>query len=189
MKNNIAIFASGNGSNAENIVNYFNKTDVKIQCCFTNNPKAFVIERMKKYNIPIILFNKNEFSDKVLYYLEKFEINFIVLAGFLWLIPSIIVKKYKDRIINIHPALLPKYGGKGMYGKNVHKAILENKEKYSGITIHLVNEEYDKGKIIFQKSILISENETLNSLEEKIHKLEYKHYPQIIELYIKNYNN
>jgi phosphoribosylglycinamide formyltransferase-1 len=184
MEKNIAIFASGSGTNAENIVNYFkNKSNIKIKIILTNKPKAFVIERAKKLNIPVKIFNKEEFynSDKILQLLKNENIDLVVLAGFLWLIPQNIIDEFEGRIINIHPALLPKYGGKGMYGNNVHKAVIEAKEKESGITIHYVNKKYDDGAIIFQAKCKINPNETPDSLAEKIHSLEYKFYPKIIE--------
>jgi len=180
----IAIFASGNGSNAENIINHFkNHPKIIVELVLTNNHKAFVIERVKKYNIKCIIFNKDDLynSNNVLNILKENNIDFIVLAGFLWLVPISIISNYNGKILNIHPALLPKYGGKGMYGMNVHKAVIENKEKVSGITIHHVNENYDEGNIVFQKEIEISSNDTPESLAEKIHKLEYQYYPLVIE--------
>ena len=148
-----------------------------------NKKDAFVIKRAKKYSIDVKIFDKNEFynSNSIINLLNKKEITHIVLAGFLWLIPDNLIKAFPDKILNIHPALLPKYGGKGMYGMNVHKIIIKNKEKESGISIHLVNEKYDEGKIIFQAKCKINENDSPKTLAEKIHKLEYKHFPKVIE--------
>ncbi len=178
---NIVIFASGSGSNAENIYNYLkNYNNINISLIITNNKNAYVIERAKKLNIPCEIIPKSQFknSDFVLNTLKKHNANLIVLAGFLLLIPEYLINNYK--IINIHPALLPNYGGKGMYGDNVHKAVIKNKEKESGITIHFVNNKYDEGKIIFQAKCDILPNDTYESLAEKIHALEYKHFPHVI---------
>lgn len=178
---NIAIFASGSGSNAENIYNYFldsNKITVTTLVC--NNPNAGVINRFLYKDIEIILIEKKDLSDSD--FIENLkEIDLIVLAGFLALVPKELIAAFPKKIINIHPALLPKYGGKGMYGDHVHKAVIENKEKEHGITIHYVNEEFDKGEIIFQEKFEISSDENLDSLKTKIHNLEFKHFPKIIE--------
>ncbi len=184
----IAVFASGSGSNAENIANYFaQKPDVTVSCILSNNPKAFVIERAKKLNIPSFCFNRDDFynSTRVLDYLKENEIDFVVLAGFLWLIPENLVKQYPGKIVNIHPALLPNYGGKGMYGMKVHESVIENKEKKSGISIHIVNEKYDEGSIVFQAECSIEEGDTPESLANKVHELEYKHFPEVIEKLLK----
>ncbi len=181
---NIVIFASGSGSNAENIAKYFkNSTCVKIKAIFCNKTDAYVLQRAKNMNIDSFLFNKEDFynSEKVLNKLIEIKPDLIVLAGFLWLIPKNIINEFTNRIINIHPALLPKYGGKGMYGDNVHKADLENKESKTGITIHFVNEKYDDGDIIFQAETLIDDKDTPESIAERVHKLEYKFYTKIIE--------
>ena len=178
---NIVIFASGSGSNAENIFNYIkNNEDINISLIVTNNKNAYVIERAKKLNIPYEVITKSKFQDTefVLTTLNKYNTDLIVLAGFLLLIPEYLINEYK--IINIHPALLPKYGGKGMYGDNVHKAVIENNEKESGITIHYVNSKYDEGKIIFQAKCEVTPKDTFETLAEKIHKLEYKHFPHVI---------
>ncbi len=182
--NNIAIFASGGGTNAENIISHFSGSkENNIELILCNKSDAFVIQRAKNHNIKSIVFNKEEFTNpsKVLDTLKKNNINFIVLAGFLWLMPKHIVEHYKGRIINIHPALLPAYGGKGMYGDNVHKAIIEAGEKKSGITIHQVNELFDDGDIIFQAEVEINNEDTPDTLAQKIHTLEYRHFPTIIE--------
>ena len=178
---NIVIFASGSGSNAENIYNYIKDNDeINISLIVTNNKNAYVIERAEKLNIPCEIITKSKFQDHdfVLNTLKKYNTDLIVLAGFLLLIPEYLINKYK--IINIHPALLPNYGGKGMYGDNVHKAVIENKEKESGITIHFVNNKYDDGKIIFQAKCEISQQDTFETLAEKIHALEYEHFPHVI---------
>ena len=178
---NIVIFASGSGSNAENIYNYIkNNDDINISLIVTNNKNAFVIERAKKLNIPCEIITKSQFQNNqfVLDTLSKYNTDFIVLAGFLLLIPEYLIENYK--IINIHPALLPNYGGKGMYGDNVHKAVIENKEKESGITIHYVNSKYDEGKIIFQAKCEVTPQDSFETLAEKIHSLEYEHFPHVI---------
>ncbi|MDP2089673.1 MAG: phosphoribosylglycinamide formyltransferase [Flavobacteriaceae bacterium] len=179
----IAIFASGSGSNAENIIRYFSdSTEIKVVSVLTNNHNAKVIERAKNLNISYKIFNKSEFNESVefLNYLIK-EVDYIILAGFLWLIPTRIIEKFPQKIINIHPALLPKYGGKGMFGTNVHQAVIDNKEKETGITIHYVNEHYDEGTIIFQKSVKVELNDTSETVAEKVHQLEYEYFPEVIE--------
>lgn len=179
----IVIFASGSGSNAENIAIFFKeRPEIEIAHVFTNNKNAYVIERAKKLNIGYTIFSKSDFyeSDIVLKKLENLKCDLIVLAGFLWLIPAKMVQTYPNRIINIHPALLPKFGGKGMYGDNVHKAVVENKEGQSGITIHYVNEQYDKGDIIFQATCDVTPEDNFESVAQKVHQLEYKHFPKIV---------
>lgn len=182
--NRIAIFASGNGTNTERIMEYFSSNnDVKIELILSNNPNAGVLQRARKFDVETMVFTREELykSDKVVDTLLNKEIDLVVLAGFLWLVPSSILKQFPDRIINIHPALLPKYGGKGMFGHHVHEAVIRNKEKQSGITIHYVNEHYDEGNIIFQATCNISDDETADSLASKIHELEYQHFPVEIE--------
>ncbi len=180
---NISIFASGSGSNAENIIHYFkNKPEVTITLVLCNNNKAGVLERSSKLGVTSFIFSREMLKDgTVLQKLKDVDTGFIVLAGFLWLMPSAIVKEFPGRIINIHPALLPKYGGKGMYGMNVHKAVVANKEKESGITIHYVNEEYDKGSIIFQAKCVLSEKDSAEDVAQKVHALEYEYFPKVIE--------
>jgi phosphoribosylglycinamide formyltransferase-1 len=179
----VLLFASGTGSNVENIIQYFeNNPDIIIVGVFTNNAHAIVLEKAAKYNIPTLIFNKEELSEGfVLSKVSELQPDLIVLAGFLWKFPASIIAKYPNRIINIHPALLPKYGGKGMYGMNVHKAIMENKEKETGITIHYVNEHYDEGEFIFQQKVAIDECTTPEDIVAKVRELEHKHFPEIIE--------
>lgn len=178
----IALFASGSGTNVQNIIEYFadNET-VNINSVWCNNPKAFVLERAAKVNIDTFVFNREQFykTDEIANELKKRGVDLVVLAGFLWLIPENLVKNFT--IINIHPALLPKYGGKGMYGKYVHEAVVQNREEETGITIHFVNEAYDEGAIIFQKSVPVSENDTPEIVAEKVHELEYQYFPKVIE--------
>ena len=184
----LAIFASGSGSNAENICNYFtDSSDVEVVLICTNKQDAFIVKRASKINIPVYLFTKNELNNFVILHekLKKSNVDIIILAGFLLKIPSIMLDKYPNRIINIHPSLLPKYGGKGMYGSNIHKAIIENKENESGISIHFVNQNYDEGKIILQKKCAVSDNETVETLTEKIQELERNYFPSTIERTIK----
>jgi phosphoribosylglycinamide formyltransferase-1 len=181
---NIAIFASGSGTNAENIIKYFsNRNSAKVAVVFSNKQDAFVLERAAKLNVLSIFFDRNQFysSDTVSEQLKKYKIDFIVLAGFLLLVPSEILKAYPHRIVNIHPALLPSYGGKGMYGDKVHQAVISNGEKESGITIHYVNEHYDEGDIIFQAKCPVLPDDSPDSLAHRIHELEYRHFPSVIE--------
>ncbi len=180
----IAIFASGSGTNAENIVEYFKPNpDIDVCLILSNKSDAYVLERARKLNVPTYVFGRQEFyqSDEVVNILYEYQVDFVVLAGFLWLVPDNILKKYNNRIINIHPALLPKYGGKGMYGKRVHEAVLENNEKESGISVHLVNEVYDAGDVVFQTKCSVEPDDTPESLAERVHKLEYEFYPKVIE--------
>ena len=184
----IAIFASGSGTNAENIIKYFRKAEQNVDfIILSNNPKAKVLERAKQLEVQSFTFDKKDLYEngRVLEILQNFDPDLIVLAGFLWLIPDDLIKSYPNRIINIHPALLPKYGGKGMYGDKVHQAVLQNKEQFSGITIHYINNEYDKGMIIFQSQCPVNEDDTVETLAKKIHELEYKYYPQVIENLLK----
>lgn len=185
--NNIAIFASGSGSNAENIIQYFhNIQNSCVKLLLSNKKDAFVLERARKYDIKTIVFDRHMFYDtnEVIDILLQNSINLIVLAGFLWLVPVSLIKSFQNRIINIHPALLPKYGGKGMYGTKVHEAVIANRETKSGITIHVIDEEYDKGKIIFQSTCDVRPGDTPEELANRVHKLEYKFFPQVIEQYI-----
>ncbi|MPQ48695.1 phosphoribosylglycinamide formyltransferase [Marinifilum sp. N1E240] len=180
----VAVFASGSGSNAENIVRYFmDKPNIEVSIILTNNPNAFVLDRAKSLNIPSLVFNRADFSktDKIVDVLIEKKIDLIVLAGFLLLLPPRLIDAFPNKIVNIHPALLPKFGGKGMYGMNVHNAVVENKEKESGITIHMVNEKFDDGKIVFQAKCVVEESDTAEDVAEKIHKLEYEHFPKIVE--------
>jgi phosphoribosylglycinamide formyltransferase-1 len=178
----IALFASGSGSNVENIIRYFsNNRELEFLFVISNRSDAFVHERMKKWNIPSYSFNKNDFENGiVLKLLKEKTINFIVLAGFLLKIPENLLNAYPDRIINIHPALLPKFGGKGMYGSHVHEAVVAAGEKESGITIHYVNENYDEGAIIFQARCPVLSIDTPDDVAAKVHALEYEHFPRVI---------
>ena len=180
---NIIIFASGNGSNAENIIKYFNKKKYNINWfTVTNNKDAGVIEKVTQLGSKIKIISNNDLGEEIfIHSIIGLKPALIILAGFLLKIPENFIKNFNNRIINIHPSLLPKYGGKGMYGQYVHRKVIENKEKKSGITIHFVNEKYDEGKIIFQKEIEIKEPKTSDSLANQIHKLEMKYFPLIIE--------
>ena len=189
----IVLFASGAGSNVENIIKYFQKSNtVQVVQVFTNNKNAKVIERCKRLNIKCILFNKNDlFNSNTLLNQIKNQADYIILAGFLLKIPSNFIAEFYHRIINIHPALLPKYGGKGMYGMHVHQAVVRNNEKETGITIHYVNKNYDEGAIIFQKKITITNIDTFVDVAGKIHELEMVFFPKVIENVVlnkKNYN-
>ena len=179
----IVLFASGNGSNVENIIRYFkSNTAIVISRVLSNNHNAKVLEKAKKHNIPTVVFNKQELTEGfVENKIDEIKPDLIILAGFLLKFPDPIIKKYPNKIINIHPALLPKYGGKGMYGMNVHKTILENKEQETGISIHYVNEHYDEGGIIFQKTINIADCNSPEAIAEKVHQLEQQYFPQVIE--------
>ncbi len=186
----LLIFASGSGSNAENIIGFFQKSNtIKVVHVLTNNKNAKVIERAKRLNISNLIFNKIDLFDtnKILNFLKK-EADYIILAGFLWKIPPKIIAAFPNKIINIHPALLPKYGGKGMYGMHIHRAVIAQNEKETGITIHFVNKNYDEGAIIFQKSVQIDAKDTATDVANKIHKLEMTYFPKVIEKVILNEN-
>lgn len=179
----IALFASGSGSNVENILNFFSEQkNILFPLIISNNPRAFVHERAKKMAIPSVNFNREDFieGDKILSLLIKNEIDFIVLAGFLLKIPKLLIDAYPNKIINIHPALLPKYGGKGMYGMHVHQAVKDANEKETGVTIHYVNEHYDEGNIIFQAKCEIFPTDSPEDIAQKVHALEYQHFPETI---------
>ena len=184
----IAIFASGGGTNAEEIIKYFDgDLHVSVRMVLTNNPNAFVLERAKKFNIPTRVFTREEYaSATIVSYLQEHHITHIVLAGFLWLIPESLVKAYPDRIINIHPALLPKFGGKGMYGMKVHELVRNMNEIETGITIHLVNDKYDEGKVLYQAKCEVLSTDTPQQIAHKVHQLEYACYPKVIEKWIFN---
>ena len=184
----IVIFASGSGTNAENIIKYFQKNKLaKVTLVLSNKSTANVLVRAKKLSVPIKTFNKSELinSDRIATILINESPDLIVLAGFLLKFPKFILKDFPNKVINIHPALLPKYGGKGMYGMLVHESVVKNKESETGITIHYVNENYDDGAIIFQKSFQLSENDTSESVAHKIHELEYEFLPKVIEEILK----
>ncbi len=180
---NLVLFASGSGSNVENIAAYFREDPrIRVQGVLCNNPGAGVVDRCKRHGLPLYCFNRPAWQQKdgLLHLLRGLEPDLIVLAGFLWKVPAEMVRAYPEKIINIHPALLPKFGGKGMYGMHVHEAVLEKGERESGITIHFVNEAYDEGAIIRQEKVAVSEGETPESLAGKIHELEYRYYPLVI---------
>ncbi len=180
----IVIFASGSGTNTETIIKHFQQTQfANVVRVFSNKKNAKVLERAKKLNVPSSYFSKDELTapEGILKSLKEIDPHIIVLAGFLLKFPEIILKSFPNKVINIHPALLPKYGGKGMYGKFVHEAVVNNKESESGITIHYVNENYDEGAIIKQKKVQLSDSETPETVAEKIHDLEHKWFPKVIE--------
>lgn len=183
----IAILASGSGTNAENIAKYFKEhPDVKVRLIGTNKSDAGVLDRAKTLGITSFVFDRKAFYEdgSVLQKLIDNDIDVVVLAGFLWLVPAQLISHYSGRFLNIHPALLPNYGGKGMYGHHVHKAVLASKEKISGITIHTVDEVYDRGKMIFQASCPVYDSDTADTLAKRIHSLEYRHFPRVIEQFI-----
>tara|TARA_R110000868_G_scaffold96065_2_gene264240 strand:+ start:869 stop:1453 length:585 start_codon:yes stop_codon:yes gene_type:complete len=188
----IAIFASGAGSNADRIIHFLtNKSSsIKVDCILTNKKSAGIYEVAKKFEIPIFYFSNSDFAKGtvVLDFLEKREVEWIVLAGFLRKIEPVLIEAFMNKIFNLHPALLPKYGGKGMYGKFVHEAVLAAGEKESGISIHLVNSDFDKGAILFQVKCDIANGQTVEGLAEKIQKLEHDNFPQVVEDYILNFN-
>lgn len=180
----IAIFASGSGSNAENIYNYFKENGkAEISIIISNKHNAYVITRAANLKIPTFIITRDQFykTDQIVELLTILKIDLIVLAGFLWLTPKNLIDHFPNKIINVHPALLPKYGGKGMYGNFVHQAVKSNKEKETGITVHYVNENYDEGAIIFQKSCILSESDTVEDIGAKIHLLEFEYFPKVIE--------
>src|SRR5690554_2545626 len=180
----IVIFASGSGTNAENLITYFkNSSFASVILILTNNPHAKVLDRAKKLEVSALSFNRIAFTktDNILDLLKANKPDLIVLAGFLWKFPEAILKEFPNKVINIHPALLPKYGGKGMYGNFVHETVVANKEIETGITIHYVSEHYDEGAVIFQEKILVDETDTALDVANKVHQLEYEHFPKVIE--------
>ena len=180
----IVIFASGSGTNAENIIKYFQKDpNIKVVAVLSNKRSAGALKKAHNLNVKALLFDRDALyhSHEVLNVLKDIDPDLIVLAGFLWLMPANIIDEFPNRIINIHPALLPNYGGKGMYGNKVHESVIANRDKESGITIHYVNNYYDEGQTIFQTTTTITPEDTSESLAEKIHKLEYRHFPEVIK--------
>jgi len=178
----IAIFASGSGTNAQNIIEYFKSSrDIQVDSLWSNNEDSYALIRAEKLGVETFTFDREDFyhSIEILEELSDRKVDMIVLAGFLWLVPNSLTEEFVT--VNIHPALLPKYGGKGMYGKHVHEAVLKNKDKESGITIHFVNDRYDSGGIIFQTTCPVMPGDTVESLAERVHKLEYEHFPRVIE--------
>lgn len=183
----LAIFASGNGTNAEEIMRYFqDHPAIEVAVLLSNNPQAFVLERAKKFNVETFVFSRRQFreSDDVLKLLKQKSVTHMVLAGFMWLVPSYLIEAFPHRIINIHPALLPKFGGKGMYGMHVHEAVRTTGEKETGITIHEVNEKYDEGEILFQARCPVLPTDSAEQIAEKVHALEYAHFPRTIERWL-----
>jgi phosphoribosylglycinamide formyltransferase-1 len=188
LKKRIAIFASGSGSNAQKIMEHFKRSaEAEVVLILTNNPQAYVLQRADNFEIPSHVFTRNEFynSDDVIRMLKTLQVDLIVLAGFLWLVPQSLLAAFPNKIINLHPALLPKYGGKGMYGDNVHKAILDAGEEESGITIHFVNEQFDEGEIIHQSKFKIEPGDNLEMVKFKGQQLEHLHFPKVIENLLK----
>jgi phosphoribosylglycinamide formyltransferase-1 len=188
LKKRIAIFASGSGSNAQKIMEHFKRSaEAEVVLILTNNAQAYVLQRADNFEIPSHIFTRNEFynSDDVIRILKTLQVDLIVLAGFLWLVPQSLLAAFPNKIINLHPALLPKYGGKGMYGDNVHKAILDAGEEESGITIHFVNEQFDEGEIIHQSKFKIEPGDNLEMVKFKGQQLEHLHFPKVIENLLK----
>lgn len=184
MKKNIAIFASGSGTNAENIIRYFQENDlIRVALVLSNRSDAYVLERAHRLQVPSEVFLKEEWvsGERILAALDKHHIDFIVLAGFLVRVPEVLLHAYPNKIINVHPALLPKFGGKGMYGERVHEAVVAAGETESGITIHYINEHYDEGDTVFQTKCPVLPDDSAADVAQKVHALEYEHYPLIIE--------
>jgi phosphoribosylglycinamide formyltransferase-1 len=185
----VALFASGSGTNAEAIMTHFkNHTAIAVVGVLTNNPQAYVLTRAVRFNVPTFVFNRQQLHEtgEVLAWLNQHRVTHVVLAGFLWLVPASIIQHYSQRIINIHPALLPAFGGKGMYGMRVHEAVKAAGAAETGITIHLVNDRYDEGKILLQARTQLTGSETPEQIAQKVHALEYLHYPDVIEKWIRN---
>jgi phosphoribosylglycinamide formyltransferase-1 len=184
----IAIFASGSGTNAEEIMKYFqHNSSVKVVLLLSNNPEAYALERAKKFNVPSRVFNREQWksTECVLEWLTEKKVTHIVLAGFLWLVPTTLIKAFPGKIVNIHPALLPKHGGKGMYGMKVHEAVKTAGDTETGISIHVVNEHYDEGELLFQAKCPVDDSDTPVTIAQKVHQLEYKHFPSVIEQWLK----
>ena len=184
----IILFASGSGSNVQNIIEYFIAFDrITTDLVLTNNKKAGVLDRAKSLNVPFYVLNKEEYFDNsLLNKLQSINPDLIVLAGFLLKIPKSMITAFPNKIINIHPALLPKHGGKGMYGDRVHQSVLDSGDMETGITIHYVNENYDEGSIIFQRAVEVSKADTVESIANKVHQLEYMHYPEVVHQLLKD---
>jgi len=185
----IALFASGSGTNAENIISYFaDSKNIKVDSLWSNKRDAFALKRAEKWGVPTFIFNRRQFyeTNEIVDELQRRGIDLIVLAGFLWLVPENILRKFT--LINIHPALLPKYGGKGMYGMHVHRAVIENGDKESGISIHLVDPEYDQGKLLFQARCPVCPGDTPEDVATRVHQLEYQHFPALIEKFLMEHN-
>jgi phosphoribosylglycinamide formyltransferase-1 len=180
----IVVFASGSGSNAMNLIHHFKTgSKARVVAVFCNNPEAGIIEKAKAEGVPVVLFNRTQFREAGAFdaQLAAFQPDIIALAGFLWLFPSRLVQQYANRIVNIHPALLPAYGGKGMYGDHVHRAVLANKETRHGVSVHLVNEHYDEGHILLQESFDLRPDDTLETIKQRIHEIEYRLFPAALE--------
>jgi phosphoribosylglycinamide formyltransferase-1 len=188
LKKRIAIFASGSGSNAQKIMEHFKRSsEAEVVLILTNNPQAYVLQRADNFEVPSHIFSRDEFykSDDVIKLLKNLQVDLIVLAGFLWLVPVSLLKAFPNKIINLHPALLPKYGGAGMYGDHVHKAVLANNEEESGITIHFVDENFDEGEIIHQSRFKIEPGDNLEMIKFKGQQLEHQHFPKVVENLLK----
>jgi phosphoribosylglycinamide formyltransferase-1 len=188
LKKRIAIFASGSGSNAQKIMEHFKRSsEAEVVLILTNNPQAYVLQRADNFEVPSHIFTRDEFykSDDVIKLLKNLQVDLIVLAGFLWLVPLSLLKAFPNKIINLHPALLPKYGGAGMYGDHVHKAVLANNEEESGITIHFVDENFDEGEIIHQSRFKIEPGDNLEMIKFKGQQLEHQHFPKVVENLLK----
>ena len=184
MKKRIAIFASGSGSNAQKIMEHFKRSsEAEVVLILTNNPQAYVLQRADNFEIPSHIFSRNEFyeTDNVIRLLKNLQVDLVVLAGFLWLVPPALLQAFPNKIINLHPALLPKFGGKGMYGDHVHKAVLAANEPESGITIHFVNEKFDEGEILHQSRFKIEPGDNLEMIKFKGQQLEHQYFPRVIE--------
>lgn len=187
VKSRLALFASGNGTNAEAIMKHFQHHDqVKVAIVVSSNPDAPVLQRAKKFQVPTRCFDRDQFrkGSELIPILKDHEVTHIILAGFLWLIPAYLIKAFPEKILNIHPSLLPRHGGKGMYGHHVHDAVKSSGDTKTGITIHLVNEEFDKGRIIFQASCDVATDDSSETIARKVHELEYRHFPTVIENWI-----
>ena len=183
----LAIFASGSGTNAERIMEYFaHHPTIQVKMVLSNNPNAYALERAKKFSVPTRIFSKKEWreSGDVLSWLQENQITHVVLAGFLWLVPPFFIQAFPNKIVNIHPALLPKYGGKGMYGMKVHEVVKKEGEKITGISIHLVNEAYDEGTVLFQATCPVHPHDTAKRIADKVHQLEYLHFPKVIDHWV-----
>ncbi|MGV3589755.1 MAG: phosphoribosylglycinamide formyltransferase [Adhaeribacter sp.] len=179
----VVIFASGSGSNAQRLMEHFqNHPQIRVVALFSNNPAAYALQRAENFNLPAHIFNREQFKDgTVLGQVKAYQPDLIVLAGFLWLVPVPFIQAFPQKIINIHPGILPKYGGKGMHGQHVHQAVLDNKETETGITIHYVNEFYDQGATIYQELCPVQENDTAEILANRVLQLEHEHFPRIVE--------